>query len=438
MPPVSSAVGIVLTALIAVNALYVTAEFAAVSVKRSRIRRLADEGNRAARQLLPEIEDPRRLDRYVAICQIGITLSSLLLGAYGQAKLAPWLAPTLERWGELQTAAALSSAAALVLLALTAAQMVLGELVPKSLALQFSTRAALLSVRPMRWSGWLFSWFIAILNGSGMAILRRLGVPDSGHRHIHSPDEIELLIVESRDGGLLEHDESLRLRRALRLRLRRVHQLMVPRREVKALDADAPFEEWLRTVAEGHFTRFPVYRGTLDHIVGVLDAKDVVQRLAQGRLKSIHDALRRPVFVPSTLRVDRLLPILRERRAQMAVALDEQGGCDGVVTLNDVLREVLGESAEEFVLPRRSPERLADGRVRLPGRLPHDRAAAWIGASWSGGRGTIGGAVLERLGRVPRPGDRVTILGFEVEVEAVDHHEIESVLVSPAAECGDG
>lgn len=431
-------VWIVILALIAVNALYVAAEFSAVSVKRSRVQRLAEEGNAAARRLLPDIENPRRLDRYVAVCQIGITLSSLVLGAYGQASLAPAVAPLFDRWGGFQTAAAHSSAALVVLLALTTAQMVLGELVPKSVALQHSTRVALLSVRPMRWSAWLLAGFIKVLNGSGTWILRRLGIPDVGHRHIHSPDEIELLIVESRDGGLLEPDESRRLRRALRLRLRPAHQLMVPRREVVALDVDVPLEELLSTIAESPFTRLPLYRGATDLILGVVHAKDVLRRYADGSLGSIHDVLVPPVFVPSGIRVDRLLLTLRESRSHMALLLDEHGGFDGLITLGDVLREVLGETAEEHPLPGRSPRLSPDGRVRLPGRLPLDRAAPWTGVRWTGRSDTVGGLVLERLGRVPRPGERLEIDGVEVEVEAVEHNEVEAVLVPKGPEVGRG
>jgi len=202
---------LMIAVLIAANALYVAAEFAAVGVRRSRIRQLADEGNRFARMLAPALSDASTLDRYVAACQIGITLSSLVLGAYGQAALAPPFAELLGSWGQFHPAVAESAAAVVVLIGLTVLQVVLGELVPKSLALQYSTSTALYTVLPMRWSLALFAWFIAILNGSGLAILRMLGVPYGSHRHVHSPEEIDLLIAESRDGGLLEEDEHQRL-----------------------------------------------------------------------------------------------------------------------------------------------------------------------------------------------------------------------------------
>src|SRR4029450_7589200 len=189
--------------LIAVNALYVAAEFAAVSVRRSRIRNLAEEGSSLASRLLPMLENSHKLDRYIAASQIGITLSSLVLGAYGQATLAVQLRPWFQSWGGFQETVAQSTSAGVVLVFLTVIQMVLGDLVPKALALQYPTQTALYTFVPMSWSLKLFSWFIGLLNGTGLRLLKLMGMDQAGHRHIHSPEEIDLLIVESRKGGLL-------------------------------------------------------------------------------------------------------------------------------------------------------------------------------------------------------------------------------------------
>lgn len=214
-------VPLVIVVLVLINTLYVAAEFAAVSVRRSRLEELARGGNRAARLLTGVIRDPSALDRYVAACQIGITLSSLVLGAYGQAAVAQPLAPWLSATTGLDVANAESVSVVGVLIALTVLQVIVGELVPKSIALQFPTKTALMTAVPMRASLWALRWFIAVLNGSGVKILRWLGMsPDEGHRHIHSPEELELLIAESRDGGLLEPLEHQRLHQALRLSLR--------------------------------------------------------------------------------------------------------------------------------------------------------------------------------------------------------------------------
>jgi putative hemolysin len=348
--------------LILLTALYVAAEFAAVGARRSRLRRLAEDGNALAARILPVVEDARELDRYIAVSQIGITLSSLILGAYGQATMAPRLAPLLERAG-LDPVSAQSTAAVTILLVLTGLAMILGELVPKSLALQDPTRVALATVVPMQWSLRLFSWSIAALNGSGVALLRLFRVPSTGHRHVHSPEEIELLIAESRDGGLLEPEEQVRLHRALRLGLRTAQQLMVPRARLQALDVATPFDEVLRLVVVSPYSRLPVYRGTLDSIAGILHTKDVVTDYVQGtRRASVSPLLRPIVKVRDSMPADRLLAFLRERRSHQAIVVDEAGAVAGLITLEDVVAELIGGVADEFKTPRKRPARREEER----------------------------------------------------------------------------
>jgi magnesium and cobalt exporter, CNNM family len=349
--------GTIIVLLILLTALYVAAEFAAVGARRSRLRRLAEDGHPLAARVLPVVEDPRELDRYIAVSQIGITLSSLILGAYGQATLAPRVAPLLQRVTGLDRESAESTAAIAVLLILTTLAMILGELVPKSIALQDPTKVVLATVLPMQWSQRLFSWSIDFLNGSGLLILRLLRVPSTGHRHVHSPEEIELLIAESRDGGLLEPEEQVRLHRALRLGLRTAKQLMVPRERLAAIDVDMPFDHVLRAVATSPFSRLPVYRGTFDQVIGILHTKDVVTDFVKGGSGSITSLLRPIVRVPDTIPVDRLLTFLRERRSHQALVVDENGHVAGLITLEDVLGELLGGVADEFKSVRVRPLR---------------------------------------------------------------------------------
>ncbi|HXW07328.1 MAG TPA: hemolysin family protein, partial [Vicinamibacterales bacterium] len=266
----------IIGALILLNALYVAAEFAAVGARRSRLRRLAEDGDSLAARVLPVVEDPRALDRYIAASQVGITLSSLVMGAYAQASIAPRVTPLFVETLAVEPRTAESTVALVVLLTLTTLQMILGELVPKSIALQDPTRTVRYTVLPMQWSLRIFSWSIRLLNGSGIAVLRLLGIPPTGHRHVHSPEEIALLIAESRDGGLLEPQEQVRLHRALRLGLRTARQLMVPRDRLVAIELSTPFEEIVRVVAVSAYSRLPVYRGSLDQIVGILHIKDLV------------------------------------------------------------------------------------------------------------------------------------------------------------------
>lgn len=430
---------IIILLLILANALYVAAEFAAVSVRDSQIRQLARKGNLTARRLLPILEDTQKLDRYIAACQIGITLSSLILGAYGQATIGLQFAGVLQSTADMSPAAATSLSAITILVVLTTLQVVFGELVPKSLALQFPTTVSLYTYWPMRWSLTLYFVFIAVLNGSGLFLLRLLGVKgDGGHRHLHSPEELELLIAESREGGLLKPEEQERLQHALELGRRTVRQLMVPRRLVKMVDAAAPIEQVIELAIESPYTRLPVYRESRDNVIGLLHTKDLAARYAEngdspnGGIRSIRALLRPMTNVPSSITADRLVQTFREQRSRMAMVLDEFGGVEGIVTLEDVLDEVLGEVADEFKGGQPVPERLPDGRVRLPGLLRLDDAEDWTGVAWDDAEAdTIAGIVLAELGRVPVEGEQVTIDGVVFEIERRDAQAIASMLVTP-------
>ncbi|MBI1873249.1 MAG: HlyC/CorC family transporter [Acidobacteria bacterium] len=345
----SAAAWAVIAGLILVNAFYVAAEFGGVGVRRTRIAALAEQGHYLARLLLPIVEDARLLDRYLSATQIGITLSSLILGAYGQAVLAPALVPTLIARTRVEAGTAESPAAGIVLVVLTIAQVIVGEQVPKSLALQHPTRSALYTVVPMRWSSRALTWFIDGLNATSTLILRLFGLPSLRHRHIHSPEEIDLLIVESRDGGLLEPEEQRRLHRALRLGLRSVRQVMVPRPRVHGIEADTPLDEVVQIVAESPYTRLPVYRGTLDRVVGILHTHDLaLLQLRTGSRPGLDQILRPVVTVSETLSADRLLKLFRERRTHQAIVVNEHGATAGLVTLEDVLAELLGDVADEL------------------------------------------------------------------------------------------
>src|SRR5262245_11940096 len=415
--------------LILLTALYVAAEFAAVSARRSRLRRMAEDGNILAARILPVLEDPRALDRYIAASQVGITLSSLILGAYGQATLAPRLTPLLERLGTMQPSTVKSVSAGIVLTFLTTLAVILGELVPKSLALQNPTRTALFTVLPMQWSMRVFSWSITFLNGSGILLLKAFGIPSTGHRHVHSPEEIALLIAESRDGGLLEPQEQVRLHRALRLGLRMARELMVPRARLASIAESLPFEEVLRIVTASPYSRLPVYRDTIDNIIGILHTKDVVMRYVQASGLTVASLLRPSVRVPDTMPADHLLTFLRERRSHQALVVDANDVVVGLITLEDVVAELLGGVSDEFKSIQARPIRLADGRLRLPGSMRVDQAAPLIGPVWRNVDRTIGEQITTVLGRVPEPGEEVEIDGIPVEVEALDGDAITSVIV---------
>jgi putative hemolysin len=336
---------VIVLSMIAANALYVAGEFSAVGVRRSRVRRLAEDGNRLARRLLPHIEDRLALDRYVGTSQIGITLSSLILGAYAQATISPWLAPLIERFFGVTELTALSAAVVVVLIALTAGQLVLGELVPKTLALQYTTATALVTVVPMEWSLVVFKPLLRVLNGMALVFLRLFRATHDGHHHLHSPEEIEMLLVESRDGGLLEPEEQQRLNRALHLNKRTAADLMVPRNRLTAIEIDTPWDDVLQTASATSFSRLPVFRQTRAQIVGVLRVKDVVERYATSGPVPVSALMKPAITIQATLPADRVLATLRERRAHSAVVVDETGAAQGLVTIQDVLGELFDSGA---------------------------------------------------------------------------------------------
>ncbi|MBI2822684.1 MAG: HlyC/CorC family transporter [Acidobacteria bacterium] len=425
-------VSLIVVLLVSINSFYVTAEFGAVSVRRSKVRQLADGGNRLASRLLPVVENPARLDHYIAACQIGITWSSLVLGAYSQAFVAPNFAAMMEAGlgSSRVTAESVASMGTLVLM--TTFQVVFGELIPKSLALQYSTKAAFSTLYPMEASLVLYSWFLRILNGSGLVVLRLLGFSHVGHRHIHSPEEIELLIADSRKEGLLQPEEHERLHRALRLVSRPVRRLMVPRNLVVSIPLEAAPEELADMVRTSRYTRLAVREGAPDNIIGILHTKDVVTFIAEhGRLPTVRDVMRPLVTVPETLKGDRLLAVFREKKTHQAVVIDEHGAVVGLVTLGDLINELLGEISAEFRSGQPRPERLADGRIRLPGLIRVDEVERWIGVALESQAETLAGHILYVLGRIPKAGERVTIAGAEIEIERVVSNTIGSVLVTP-------
>jgi magnesium and cobalt exporter, CNNM family len=417
--------------LILLTALYVAAEFAAVGARRSRLRRLAEDGNALACRMLPIVEDAEELDRYIAVSQVGITLSSLVLGAYGQAVIAPRLVPLLSKWVGMVPERAESTAAVVVLLSLTIAHMVLGELVPKSFALQFPTQAALVTVLPMQWSQRVLKWSISALNGSGIFVLKLLGVPPTGHRHVHSPQEIELLIAESRDGGLLEPQEQVRLHRALRLGLRTARELMVPRARLAAIAESTAFEEVLRVAIASPYSRLPVYRGSIDNIVGILHTKDVVTNFVTDRAKESLTALLKPIVrVIDTMPADKLLTFLRERRSHQALVVDASGAVVGLITVEDVVAELLGGVSDEFKTTQMRALRMSDGRVRLPGTMRLEQAAQIVPdlPKWPGE--TVSGFIVAEAGRLPDIGEQLKIFGLDVEVEAIENGAVTSAIVA--------
>jgi len=422
---------VVIALLTALNALYVAAEFAAVASKRSALMPLVRGGDARAAVFMQMLTDGVALDRYIAACQIGITLSSLVAGAYAQSTIAQDLAPVLERLFALELGAAQSLSAGSVLLALTALQVVLGELVPKSLALQFPERTALATFTPMRWSISLYRFFIWFLNGAGFLLLRPFGIRPGGHPHVHSPQELELLFAESRRAGQLTPEMHGRLQQGLRLSRRTVRQLMVPRSQLVAIEASTPDADILRQVLDSHYSRMPVYRGTIDQVLGSVSTKDVVAAyITHGEIPPLVKMLRPIPFVPAGLPADRLVSLLRHERTSKAIVVDEYGNVQGMISVDDLLVELFGELADELkVAATSSAEMLLDGRVKLRGSMRAAAAEPWLGQPVDGTAATLGGLIVGKLGHLPAPGERVQLGRAEVTVLEVSQTAVLSVAV---------
>jgi len=418
--------------MIFINAFYVLAEFATVGVKKWQIKQLADEGNRFAIYLLPVIEDNRKTDRYISICQIGITLSSIIVGALSQAKITPVLTHALIKYGDSRESVALSISVIAVLMFFAIAQMLFGEIIPKTIALQYPTACSVYTVLPMKWSEFLFSWFIYILNGSGILILKLLRVPLTGHRHIHSPEEIEMIIKKSYKGGFLETYEHNRLSKALKITGITARELMIARNYISAIPFDMPVEKVLHEIKKSPYTKLPVYRETIDNISGILHTKELVNRYINGeKIHTIEEILKPAIFIPETMKIDRLINIFRKEHFQQAIVIDEYGGTAGLITMEDVLVELLGNVADEFKHNIKKPEKLTDGTIRLPGIIKIGELETLIERPLKGNAITAGGYIIDFLGRFPQEGECLNIEGVEFKIEKVSKNKILSLIIKP-------
>jgi len=436
----------VVSLMIFVNALYVAGEFSSVSARKTRIVQWAEEGNRLAQTLLPILEDRHKLDNYIAACQVGITLSSIVLGIYGEQQIAPRIAPWIARLPFIPASAngehlaASGIAATLVLLLLTTLQVVLGELVPKSIGVQYPEKLALVTVLPIKWSAdYLLKPLIVLLNGSGALILKLLGIQAGGeHAHVHSPEEIQILVKESYRGGLIGAEERQFLENVFRSLKRQAGEIATPRTRIVAASITQPLHEVLALAADSAYSRLPIHEGDLDHIIGFVHLRDLFllhQSNPHGDLRTI---LRPVPFVPATLSSAELWSRLEEAQSYLAIVFDEFGGTAGLITREDLVEELFGELQDEFdeegelLTATSTGQFIACGELlvaalndRLEIDLPYDRAH------------TIGGLVMAELGRIAQVGDEVEVAGVRLRVEAVSHRSVERVSITLPTAGGD-
>ncbi len=415
---------IVIIALVALNGLYVAAEFAIIGVRTTQIEQMAIEGDKKAAQVLEILESRPRQDEYIATAQLGITIASLGLAMYGELQISHFIEPYLVHWFGLSETAVTSIGYVIALSLLTYMHVVLGEMVPKTLALLDSSTMVLRLARPMQISQAILKYPVKVLNAIGNLLLKLLRIPPAhGHAHLMAPDEIELIVAESAEGGLLDDDEQEMIRNIFDFSERNVGQVMTPRTKVQAIPLEISRQEIYKIVTESRHSRFPVYEGDLDHITGILHLKDLVrQAIKPTSTFDLRLILRAAPAVPEDQSVEILLAAFKRQQLHMAVVLDEFGGMAGIVTLEDLVEEVVGEVRDEFDLEKEPYVEIEPGVIEVAG----DYLVADLQEDVFLGETddlpdveTVGGLVISVLGRPPELNDEA-VFSQQVSFQVLD------------------
>ncbi len=413
VPLVMLAPILITIALVLMNGIFVAAEFAIIGVRGTQMEQLAGEGNARAGRVLAILESPSSQDRYIATAQLGITLASLGLGMYAEPRIAHFIEPYL---GQIVNAAprpALthSLATVLALALLTYLHVVLGEMVPKSLALSAPRRTALAVIGIMHTAQRLLALPVTVLNGLGAGLLRLLRVhPPTGTTRLHSPQELVQIVSESALSGLLNDNERALLLGVFGFTDRRAHQVMTPRNRLKAIAHDTPLADVLRDVTASRFSRFPVYRGDIDHVIGILHVKDLArQKMRPSEFFDLRLLLHPAHHLPENAPLASLLSHFQNGRSHMAIVLDEYGGTAGIVTLEDLVEEIVGKMRDEFDVDQEPLRNIAPGILETAGNYPVNDLQSIVRLGSPDELPpveTVSGLLMTWLGHPPQPGDR--------------------------------
>jgi putative hemolysin len=409
---------------------FVAAEIALVSIRRSRVEQLAEEGNAGARRVRRLQEDP---GRFLAVSQLGLTVIGFFASAFAAVNLATALRDVLERAGvEHGTAEGLSLILVTVVLALFT--IIFAELVPKTLALSSPERFALALSIPIEFLARVLSPVIAFLTGTTRAIAGLFGANVTNEAQI-SAEELRLIVERGGEQGVLEAEEEQMINAVIELGERRLHEVMIPRIAIVGLAASSTLEEVIdKVVDEGH-SRIPVYEESIDEVVGILYAKDLLPFLKQssGPRPGLRSLLRTPVFVPESMSIDDLLHEFQRRKVHIAIVLDEYGGTAGLVTIEDLLEEIVGEIQDEYDTEEPMVVRLSEHEARVDGRADVDDLGELfdieLGQEDEDEYDTVGGLIYHRIGGVPSPGDEIDVDGLHLTVESTDGRRVGKVLV---------
>ena len=423
---------LIILLLVLLNGLFVAAEFAIIGVRQTRMAQLAEQGNPVARRLLKIIDNRGQVDRYIATAQLGITLASLGLGMYGEPAIAHLLEEPLHDWFGLEGGAVHTVSFIIGLGLITYLHVVIGEMVPKSLALQYAERTVMVLARPMALMQTIFSVPITVLNAIGLRVLRLLGVPPPKEKsRLHTPGELEMIISEGVVGGLIAAQDFALFENIFDLSELNVRQMMTPRVKVEAIPITIDEEALAKKVGDSPYSRFPVYEGTIDHIVGVLHVKEFMIQQMEGTPFDLQDMMYEPVFLPESASAYELFAILEKRQAHFAVVAGEFGGTAGIVTLEDLLEEVVGEVWDEFdVDPQEPVTVMAPGHLLVKGSTRLHELQEYVDLSrYVHIAGSVGGLVLAHVDLPPRRGDSVELDGVTLRIEDLDGLTVERVTV---------
>jgi CBS domain containing-hemolysin-like protein len=419
-------------ALVFANGFFVATEFAIVKIRASRLLTLKEEGRPGAGNALVMVE---QLDGYLSACQFGITLASLGLGWLGEPAFSRMIRPIVD-WVAPQASDTLVHSVSLAVAfgIITILHIVVGELAPKSLAIQKAESTTLAVALPMRAFYFVFYPGIWLLNGLAARLLRLAGLrPVTGLHDAHSEEELRVILTGSVQAGAITASRAELLERALEMVEKSVRQVLVPRNQVRFLDLEESLEKNISEARTAGHTWLPVCRGNLDEVEGVVNVKDLFFLLSRGELNTLAQVQRPVLFVPENATLEQLLSEFRRRRRQMAVVVDEHGGTSGIVTIADVVAEVVGDIAE---LGRKVDEvkTLPGGKLELPGSTQLDDLEDRLGVDFEVEDGevtTIAGYLMMKLNRVPQRGDRSAVGEFEISVEQTDGPRVLRVRIEP-------
>ena len=418
--------------LVLVNGVFVAAEFALLAAPRPALERNAAKGDRFARSVLDVLRSPSRQDRYIATAQLGITLASLGLGMYAEHRLSDFLEPIV---GHIPAIGGVALAAAISLGVLTLAHIVFGEMVPKGLALQHPVPVARITAWPMGLTLGLLYPFVKLSTTVARACLRLIGIErqQNVHEQVYTPEELQFIVEESQEGGALRGESGRLLRELFEFGGLTAGQVMVPRVRIVGIPLGATPNALRPIVAKHKHTRYAVYDKDLDHIVGMVHVKDLLRKLLQNEPLGAEDVRRMPV-VPETAPLDDVLASMRQANAHMTIVIDEHGGTAGILSLEDLFEEVVGE-LDEGAVTEPPITRNPDGTVRASGTVRLDELGQFLDLDLVHEEvDSLSGLVLARLGRPPVVGDVVEYERLRLRVTATSGRGVKEVLVSVAPE----